>query len=618
MNKNSSHHQPADMYSMPCPEAPDRVHSSEARRDTFSEVSAVNRTFQSNSFAPESFFIAFKLNKSATCSPLSLPTPVTALTLRDHTAMRHRTGSNASASPLSTSTTPPHDTSSAPLNSTCVHPFHLDQLGEDLEDFHLDAMSSPAWVDSLITAIGNVVPETRPNCLYGEHLLASLCRNGTPLAEVESQDNLTASSSGSPPPFLRIESDIDNGYDSESMTRPQQVQASESIPRSNCVSEIDELDLIETEGRMTSVHKADLDWMRYLSLHSYQSGFRRIPRDLWDLQEREQDLIEVRLESQARNQLRKEDKTVHGISCPTSNKRVEKRRITLDEKITEEKLSRLSCSFESANWGKRKERQSSKRHADGAFPSVETASAPACLISALLQEALTTPVKQKCNWERATCRGVLCNDESTRNKIDPASANVKRHVSFSETVSVVEGSRRLSLPLVHEPIMTEGFGPLSLKAKASSRVQMPKLKSGKNHMGQVQNQTRLQLPPNVDWTLPQSLPEEVGSADSLVNPEDQSCGGILNWVHGLFACFTSPEIPSVETHSAVTITTPLCSIPSMTYGSTATVESTSLFKGLFSDESDEEDFGRSASVRHRRTELQWSDDEDSSDGSESD
>ncbi|KAI8844355.1 hypothetical protein BJ741DRAFT_588191 [Chytriomyces cf. hyalinus JEL632] len=618
MNKNPRH-QSADMYSVPFPEAGDRVPSSESRRDGgFSEVSALSRTLQNNSFAPESFFIAFKMNKSANCSPLSLPTPVTALMPRDHTAMRLPI---ATTSPLSTITTSPYDTSSAPLNSTHVHPTHLDQLDEDLEDFHLDAMSSPAWVDSLITTIGNVVPETRPSCMYGEHLLAALCRNGTPLAEVElSQDNLTASSSGSPPPFLRIESDIDNGYDSESVIRPQVQILEDAIP--SCVAGIDELDLIEIEGRITSVNREDLDWMRYLSLHSYQSGFRRIPRDELGWHEGEKELISVRLESQARNQLRKGDSAAQAISFPTSNKRVEKRRITLDEMETEEQFSQLSCSLESANWCKSKCHQPSKRHVGGAFPSVETASAPACLISALLQEALQAPMERKYNRERATCRGVLCNDESTRSKIGPASNNIKRHVSFSETVSVVEGSRRHSLPLVHETAVAdvaEDFGTLSLKARVS-RVQTPKLRSRKwrNHAVHNRDQARLQVPPTINWTLPHSFPEEDGNADSLVYPDDQSCGGILNWAQGLFACFTSGEVTSTETHSsAVTVTTPLCSIPSMTYGSTSTVDSRSLFKGLFEDESDGEDFGRNASVLHRRTELQWSD-EDSSDGSESD
>ncbi|KAJ3233049.1 hypothetical protein HDU78_006683 [Chytriomyces hyalinus] len=622
MNKNPRH-QSADMNSIPCPEAGDRVPSSESRRDGgFSEVSAFSRTFQNNSFAPESFFIAFKMNKSANCSPLSLPTPVTALMPRDHTAMRLPI---AAASPLSTITTSPYDTSSAPLNSTIVHPAHLDQFDEDLEDFHLDAMSSTTWVDSLITTIGNVVPETRPSCMYGEHLLAGLCRKGTPLAEVESQDNLTASSnSGSPPPFLRIESDIDNGYDSESIIRPQVQALDEAILRPDVVAGIDELDLIEIEGRITSVNREDLDWMRYLSLHSYQSGFRRIPRDELGWHEGEKELMTVRLESQARNQLRKGDWAAQqGISCPISKKWVEKRRITLDEmKTEEEQFSQLSCSLESANWCKSKYHQLSKRHVGGTFPSVETASAPACLISAMFQEALPAPVEHKSNWERATCRGVLCNDVPTRRKIDPASTNVKRHVSFSETVSVVEGSRRHSLPLVHEATvadMAEGFGALSLKAKVS-RVQKHKSRSGKwrNHAGQNPYQARLQVPPTINWTSPHSLPEEDGNVDSLVYPDNQACGGILNWVQGLFACFPSREVPSMETHSStVTVTTPLCSIPSMTYGSTSNIDSLSHFRGLFEDESDGEDFGRNASVRHRRTELQWSD-EDSSDNSESD
>ncbi|KAJ3391098.1 hypothetical protein HDU80_011120, partial [Chytriomyces hyalinus] len=483
MNKNPRH-QSADMYSTPCPEAGDRAPSSESRRDGgFSEVSAFSRTFQNNSFAPESFFIAFKMNKSANCSPLSLPTPVTALIPRDHTALRLPI---AAASPLSTITTSPYDTSSAPLNSTIVHPAHLDQFDEDLEDFHLEAMSSTAWVDSLITTIGNVAPETRPSCMYGEHLLAGLCRNGTPLAEVESQDNLTASSnSGSPPPFLRIESDIDNGYDSESMIRPQVQASEEATLRPGVDAGIDELDLIEIEGRITSANREDLDWMRYLG---------------------------------------------KGVDDSATG-------ITGQESVT-------------------------KRRLGGAAGNIMS-----CI--------------EKVGGETT--------DNSGRDENGGAIFTAFMFVGVSQLAKV-------------------------------SRVQKHKLRRGKwrNHAGQNPYQARLQVPPTVNWTLPHSLPEGDGNVDSLVYPDDQSCGGILNWVQGLFACFTSREVPSMETHSStVTVTTPLCSIPSMTYGSTSTVDSLSLFRGLFEDESDGEDFGRNASVRHRRTELQWSD-EDSSDNSESD
>ncbi|KAI8841924.1 hypothetical protein BJ741DRAFT_574990 [Chytriomyces cf. hyalinus JEL632] len=96
--------------------------------------------------------------------------------------------------------------------------------------------------------------------------------------------------------------------------------------------------------------------------------------------------------------------------------------------------------------------------------------------------------------------------------------------------------------------------------------------------------------------------------DGLLSaPKDQHCGGIFNWIQGLFSCFGSQGLPPVGISSVApaTITVPLSATPATNYGTGPAVVSTGFFVGLFNGESDGNFNGVTAAPMSKRRYLHW-------------